>query len=203
MNSLRKLTIPGVDKVGNRKLELGYVILICVCSVFGFSHAQASDVQKTAVQTPELTSESDLASILDSDAGVSLFTAALKLSEVWKRVQSAGSATVFAPVDTALRQEGSAFLLNVVLIKPENAERLNNLLAQHFIPNHALKLGDLNSPVELTDGNGGCVAVSPLFPATRVGPEAYISHSIETSNGIIHYIDRLLWNPYNKIARCP
>lgn len=143
-----------------------------------------------------------VSAFLDSSSEVTIFLAALKQTDLWYQVEKSGSQTLFVPSDTALRNEGSAFLLEVVLPKVENKERLNQLMAMHIYQEEYLLDASNNQQMELSVPGGGCFEVTISDGLIKVGPQAKVTASVTTSNGTIHIVDHLLWQPYEEADSC-
>lgn len=142
-----------------------------------------------------------ITAFMEDDKRLTIFTAALKSSSVWHHLNN-NNATLFVTTDEALRTEGSAFLLDAVLIKKENEERLNQLMAYHLVPNKIVGLAEFSKIVMLASIGGYCIPITTAGDSLRIGPEAYVTESISASNGNIHFIDRLLWQPYLDDRHC-
>lgn len=156
---------------------------------------------------PELAAAlpQSISTALQQNPELQLFATALKASDLWESVMAAENITLFVPSDKVLRQEGSAFLLEVVLLKHENSERLSNLMAQHVFPwqEKPIDVDSLTSTTSFSNLFGGCVSVDPVSDgALRIGPEAVVTSQQSFSNGKIFYIDRLLWQHYQGINTC-
>ena len=140
--------------------------------------------------------------LLDNpDSG--LFVEALTKTELWQQIVETENVTVFVPSDTSLRNEGSAFLLEVVLLKAENTERLQDLIAQHVFPAQSDSSDMLPGPRTLTNDLGGCATIIPSGEkSVRVGPEAVVTGHKNYANGDVYTIDRLLWQSYDATVSC-
>ena len=132
-----------------------------------------------------------------------LFVEALQKTVFWQQIVDAESVTVFVPSDTSLENEGSAFLLKVVLQKKENLERLHDLVAQHVYHLQDISLETMSTPRTFSNILGGCTTVTPSGEkSVRVGPEAFVTGHENFANGDIYFIDRLLWQAYDSDISC-
>jgi uncharacterized surface protein with fasciclin (FAS1) repeats len=114
--------------------------------------------------------------------------AALKAGGLVEALQSEGPFTVFAPTDEAFAALPEGTLAS--LLKPENRDRLAAILKYHVVSgrtysdeleNGKLKtLQDSKLAVELADS-------TVLINQARV-----VTADIETTNGVIHVIDKVL-----------
>lgn len=180
-------------------------IVISLISVLGLSgHLLAKDDQ---IERPEIAAAlpQTISTALEQDPEVQLFATALKISNLWRSVETAKNITLFVPKDEVLRLDGSAFLLEVVLLKHENSERLTQLMAQHVFPSQGITLDAhyLSSSNHLSNSFGGCVSIEAAKQGEiRIGHEALVTGSRDFANGRIFYIDQLLWQQSRGIKTC-
>ena len=125
-----------------------------------------------------------------------LFSTALKTAGLWDRIISEEGVTLFAISDKALRDEGSAFLLEKVLLTQHNQQRLRNLMLYHVYFGMPLLSNDIQREVRFGAETGPCLSVSRSGSGIRVGPEAVVTDVKQVNSGIIYVIDRLLWQPW-------
>ncbi len=140
---------------------------------------------------------------LEELPGARLFTHALKTTNVWQTVVDADDVIVFVPSDLSLRNEGADFLLDVVLLKAENASRLTELIGLHVYSGQTLEFNENSLQTSLANQAGDCVVVQKSGEnAMRVGPEAVVTGKQSFANGEIVFIDRLLWQAYDGPGDC-
>jgi uncharacterized surface protein with fasciclin (FAS1) repeats len=139
--------------------------------------------------------------VIDSDTQFRLFVAALKQTPLWNMLQQEQSVTLFLPTDQALRHEGSAFLLEHVLITPSNQERLQEVLSYHVYPGVQLDREAVRD-ANLHSLRGACFPLYRSGSGLRIGPEAVVTKHITADNGGIFVIDRLLWRPWDGSSHC-
>lgn len=148
--------------------------------------------------------ESDLkvSPYVESYSEASIFVTALKNSNLWSKVEESEELTLFVPTNSALYSEGAAFLLEIVLNKIENRNRLNDLMAIHIYKG-SLQIGE-NSSREfiIPMSNGGCLDVSVINGSIKIGPEATVTKAVNAADGTIYFIDHLLWMPYKDQMDC-
>jgi len=138
---------------------------------------------------------------LESENQSRIFTNALKQTSAWHRLQS-DMITLFVVSDAALEREGSAFLLEQVLIKKENTRRLNDLIELHIAIAERVHDVILTQSEKIKTSNDKCIRIDAFGSSIKVGPEAFITKTISTKNGEIHYLDRLLWQKYSGNMDC-
>lgn len=134
----------------------------------------------------------DLSQTISANDRLTLFARAVSRSKMTSVLQESGPFILFAPSDQALHNEGSAYLLESVLLSDSNAERLADLVRHHIV----LSRG---KGISLTgDANLETLANVPLS-VTRVGSglvvarHAVVIERIVADNGIVYIVDRLLW----------
>ncbi len=147
-------------------------------------------------QLRHTNSKHNFKNFLESYSEASIFLTALKQTDHWGSLSNSEVETIFVPTNSALRSEGSAFLLEVVLGKPENKERLDQLIAIHIsdsrIDQKFLKPVANNNCFDLTLDEG----------TMKIGPEANVTSVVKVADGSIYFIDHLLWEPYKNQKEC-
>ena len=128
-----------------------------------------------------------------------LFSTALKKAGLWDRITSEEGITLFVISDKAMRDEGSAFLLEKVLLTRHNQQRLRNLMLYHVYFGTPLRSDNIQREVRLGAETGPCLSVSKSGRGIRVGPEAVVTDVKQVNSGIIYVIDRLLWQPWQPV----
>jgi uncharacterized surface protein with fasciclin (FAS1) repeats len=116
-------------------------------------------------------------------------------------LQQEQSVTLFLPTDKALRDEGSAFLLEHVLLTTSNQERLQEVLSYHVYPGLQIDR-DAVRDANLRSLRGACFPLYRLGSGLRIGPESVVTEYIRADNGAIFVIDRLLWQPWDGSSHC-
>ncbi|MEI4485189.1 fasciclin domain-containing protein [Frigidibacter sp. MR17.14] len=99
-----------------------------------------------------------------------------------------GPYTVFAPTDEAFAALPAGTLDSLLL--PENKAQLVELVSYHVVPG-AVQSGDLTDGMTAATVEGGTVAFD-LEGGVKVNDANVAQADIETSNGVIHVIDRVL-----------
>ena len=175
-----------------------YLFTYCIAGIF----ATNSDATDSDYPRDHAASQHEVAAALERSPDLKLFTNALKASSLWSEVVDSQSVTLFVPADTELTNEGLAFLLDVVLIKPENSDRLRDMLALHIYPGMALDLDDLIKLSSLSNDMGRCVSVRLDGKSARIGSEAVVVGQQSFANGQIFFIDQLLWQHQEAAEPC-
>ncbi|MFK7838294.1 MAG: fasciclin domain-containing protein [Sulfitobacter sp.] len=134
---------------------------------------------------------SNKADIVDtaSEAGsFSTLLAAAEAAGLVDTLKSEGPFTVFAPTDEAFAAlpEGTV----ETLLKPENKDQLAAILTYHVVPGKVMST-DLTDDMEATTVQGSSVTID-LDNGVMVEEANVTTADIETSNGVIHVIDKVI-----------
>lgn len=138
------------------------------------------------------TKSADLYQEVATDDRLALFSNAVERAGLSERLKEPGPFTLFVPSDQAMINEGSAFLLERVLLTKSNTERLADLVLHHVVPARRLTPDQLDS-VNLPTMAGVPLRVERRGKALVVGGWAVVTDRKVADNGIIYIIDRLLW----------
>ncbi len=120
--------------------------------------------------------------------------AAVGAADLALLLDSPGPFTVLAPTDVAFAVLPPGFVDSLLL--PQNKPLLQSILAYHVIPSRAyadqaLALG------EVATVNGNTVFFGVINGVPRVNGARIIRRDIDTANGVVHAIDRVLLPPLN------
>ena len=138
------------------------------------------------------TKSADLYQEVAADDRLALFSNAVERAGLSERLKEPGPFTLFVPSDQAMINEGSAFLLERVLLTKSNTERLADLVLYHVVPARRLTPDQLDS-VNLPTLADVPLRVDRLGKALVVGGWAVVTDRKVADNGVIYIIDRLLW----------
>lgn len=136
--------------------------------------------------TKEAVATKDIVAIASESAKT--LAAAVKAADLVKTLQESGPFTVFAPTDAAfasIQKEVDT------LLKPENKAKLSKILTYHVVSGK-LHAADLKDGAELKTVEGGKLKVHLVNGKVLVGDAHVTIADIETSNGLIHVIDKVL-----------
>lgn len=172
-----------------------FTVALPATGTTGSDTGLGSDTGK--VSTDLVLQQTRVDEYLQTEKDITVFSKALQTSSYWSDVKAADKVTVFVSSNTALIVEGSSFLLDLVLQKPENRERLDDVIGNHIVTDAVTLDRQSTRPVFVKTISGICVEISPLDNALKIGPQAVLKKSISTDNGRIYFIDRLLWAPYD------
>ncbi len=134
----------------------------------------------------------DVASAVRGSGELGLFAGVLRDTDVNATLRSDSGWTLFVPSDSALRNEGAAFLLEEVLRAPANAGRLLDLAKSHVVKG-TLSARELEDRVDVPTLAGARLSIERVGEGLRVGGHAMVVDRVETANGTVYVVDRLLW----------
>ncbi len=115
---------------------------------------------------------------------------ALEAANLVKVLSGEGPFTVFAPTDEAFAALPQGTLED--LLRPENREKLTQILNYHVIPGKVLSK-DLKEG-EVATLEGSSVKIS-LTDGVKVNDAKVTQADIEAANGVIHVIDKVIMPP--------
>lgn len=129
--------------------------------------------------------------IVDTAAAAGSFetlVAAVQAAELVDTLKGEGPFTVFAPTDEAFAAlpEGTV----ESLLKPENKDQLVAVLTYHVVPGKVMS-GDLSDDMTAATVQGGEVTID-LDSGVMVNDANVVQADIETKNGVIHVIDKVI-----------
>ena len=122
----------------------------------------------------------------------STLVAAVKAAGLVDALSNAGPFTVFAPTNAAFEKVPKETLDD--LLKPENKEKLSDLLGYHTYVG-SIKADMIQDGMELDQVSLGKIKLSQKDGKTFVNGTAEIVGSVSTSNGVIHIINEVLMPP--------
>ena len=114
--------------------------------------------------------------------------AAVQAAGLVDTLKGEGPFTVFAPTDEAFAALPEGTLED--LLKPENNDTLTAILTFHVVPGKVMS-GDLTDDMMAATVQGGEVMID-LDNGVMVQDANVVTADIETSNGVIHVIDKVM-----------
>jgi uncharacterized surface protein with fasciclin (FAS1) repeats len=133
--------------------------------------------------------------IVDTAVGAGQFktlAAALDAAGLVTTLKGSGPFTVFAPTDAAFAKLPAGTVEE--LLKPENKEKLTAILTYHVVPG-AVMAEKVTQLSEAKTINGAMVKISAKNGKVMINDANVVTPNIETSNGVIHVIDRVILPP--------
>ena len=146
--------------------------------------------------TSVLAGAKDEKDIVDTAVGAGSFktlVAALKAADLVETLKGEGPFTVFAPTDAAFAKlpKGPAFDTVGELLKPENKDKLAELLKDHVVSGK-VTLGKALDAGEVATVQGSRIPAKFTDGRVLIGPAELIEPDIAAANGVIHVIDQVL-----------
>jgi len=135
------------------------------------SHSGTKDIVDTAVEAGSFNT----------------LVAAVQAAGLVETLKGDGPFTVFAPTDEAFAALGMTV---DDLLKPENKDKLVAVLTYHVVPGKVMStdLVDDSTPATVQ----GSMVTIDLDNGAMVNDAKVVSADIDTSNGVIHVIDKVL-----------
>jgi len=133
--------------------------------------------------------------IVDTAVGAGTFktlAAALGAADLVATLKGNGPFTVFAPTDEAFAKLPAGTVEN--LLKPENKEKLKEILLLHVIPG-SVYAADVVKLTEAKTAGGKVVKISKeggVKVGTATGTANVVKTDIKAKNGVIHVIDAVI-----------
>lgn len=133
--------------------------------------------------------------IVDTAAGAGTFNtlvAAVQAADLVDTLKGDGPFTVFAPTDEAFAALPEGTVEN--LLKPENKDQLIAVLTYHVLPGKVMA-GDIAGKSTAAATVEGQDLMINAADGVMVNDANVVSADIDTSNGVIHVIDKVLLPP--------
>ena len=115
--------------------------------------------------------------------------AAVQAAELVETLKSKGPFTVFAPTDEAFSQLDKATLES--LLKPENKDQLVAILTYHVVAGKVMSI-DITDNMQPSTVNGSTINIKLNNGKVMVNDATVITADVDTDNGVIHVIDKVL-----------
>ena len=167
--------------------------LIALALVSSFALAacgsDSSTTEESVVDTTmaEEMMMDDIVAVASATEGFATLVAAVAAAGLVETLQGEGPFTVFAPTDDAFAALPAGLLEKLLL--PENVGVLTAILTYHVVSGKVMSTDVMAGDVPSVEG-------SPITLGTtdgvQVNDATVVSADIETSNGVIHVIDKVL-----------
>lgn len=129
--------------------------------------------------------------IVDTAVGAGTFNtlvAAVTAADLVDTLKGDGPFTVFAPTDDAFAALPAGTVED--LLKPENKDQLVAVLTYHVVPGKVMST-DLTDDMTAATVQGGEIMID-LDNGVMINDATVTAADIETSNGVIHVIDKVI-----------
>ena len=154
-----------------RKISMLATVSVLAAST-AFAGGHSKDIVDTAVEAGSFTT----------------LVAAVEAAGLVETLKGKGPFTVFAPTDEAFAALPEGTVESLLL--PENKDQLVAILTYHVVPGKVMS-SDLSDDMMATTVQGTDVMID-LDNGVMVQDATVVSADIETSNGVIHVIDKVI-----------
>ena len=113
----------------------------------------------------------------------------LSKSGLNENLKGKGPFTVFAPLDDAFAAISAQTYYG--LLREDNKDKLVNILGRHVF-SKKITSSDIDSEIKLKAINGEEVTIKKVNGIVYINEAEVVTADIEVSNGIIHFINRVL-----------
>ena len=156
-------------------------LLMLSVATFGFSLpaaiANAADIVDTAV----------------SAGSFETLVAAVQAAGLVDTLKGEGPFTVFAPTDEAFAALPDGTV--ETLLKPENKDQLVAVLTYHVVPGKVMAGDIAGKEMSVETVQGATIAVDATGSDVMINEAKVATADVETDNGIIHIIDKVILPP--------
>lgn len=143
--------------------------------------------------------EVNTAQYISSRSDLNELNAALQAAELTSTLEGDGPFTVFAPTNAALAD------LNVDGLTADNVDLLTKILTYHVVPGEAIMAGSISDGQSVTTVEGTDITFTVSDGNVQLGIDGMTATvqttDLETTNGVIHIIDAVLFGPTNIVER--
>jgi uncharacterized surface protein with fasciclin (FAS1) repeats len=167
--------------------------LIALALVSSFALAacgsDSSTTEETVVDTTmaEEMMMDDIVAVASATEGFATLVAAVAAAGLVETLQGEGPFTVFAPTDDAFAALPAGLLEKLLL--PENVAVLTAILTYHVVSGKVMSTDVMAGDVPSVEGSTITLGTTD---GVQVNDATVVSADIETSNGVIHVIDKVL-----------
>ena len=113
----------------------------------------------------------------------------LSKSGLDENLKGAGPFTVFAPLDDAFAAISAKTYYG--LLRDENKDKLVNILGRHVF-SKKITSSEIDGEIKLKAINGEEITIKKVNGIVYINEAEVVTADVEVSNGIIHYINRVL-----------
>ena len=113
----------------------------------------------------------------------------LSKSGLNENLKGAGPFTVFAPLDDAFAAISAQTYYG--LLRDENKDKLVNILGRHVF-SKKISSSEIDGEIKLKAINGEEITIKKVNGIVYINEAEVVTADVEVSNGVIHYINRVL-----------
>jgi uncharacterized surface protein with fasciclin (FAS1) repeats len=132
--------------------------------------------------------EKTVVAVASESGNFKTLVSAIKAAGLSEKLSGKGPFTVFAPTDEAFAKLPAGTVEN--LLKPENKQKLTDLLTYHVVPGKVMAADVKTGPVKTV--NGKDVELKSENGKVSVGKAQVTKADVEAANGVIHVVDTVL-----------
>jgi uncharacterized surface protein with fasciclin (FAS1) repeats len=152
----------------------------------------ATGILAVALATSVATAADNKSDIVDTASGAGNFNTlvtAVKAAGLVDTLKGPGPFTVFAPTDEAFARLPAGTVQD--LLKPENKSKLVAILTYHVVPGKVMSNDIAGKKTMVKSVEGSEIAVDASH-GVQIDDAKVVKADIETSNGVIHVIDKVI-----------
>ena len=146
----------------------------------------AAFIAVPAVQAQEQT----IAEAAMANPELSTLVEAVKAAGLAETLQGEGPFTVFAPTNAAFEALPAGTLEE--LLKPENKEKLTQILGYHVIQGDEVTSSEITGEMTPATVQGANLDIMAQDGKVMVEEATVVTPDVEASNGVVHLIDKVL-----------
>ena len=132
---------------------------------------------------------SNITQVVNVDKNLTSLKKSVHATDLDQVLSSTGPFTLFAPSDVAFSKLDKGVLED--LLKPQNKAKLTDLVNLHVVAGK-VEFKDLKDGEKLKTVEGKVLAVHVKDGHVTVGDALIGNHDLQTSNGVIHSVDKVL-----------
>ncbi|MDX2270537.1 MAG: fasciclin domain-containing protein [Cyanobacteriota bacterium] len=156
--------------------------------------AQTATTQPAPAQAGDaMAKPGDIVTVASEAGSFKTLAAALEAADLVETLKGEGPFTVFAPTDEAFAALPEGTLEE--LLKPENKEKLVEILTYHVVAGEALSTSLKDGEVETVEGAAVEVKINAEAKEVMVNDAKVVQADVKASNGVIHVIDKVILPP--------
>ncbi|NND73292.1 MAG: fasciclin domain-containing protein [Rhodothermales bacterium] len=134
----------------------------------------------------------DIVDTASAAGSFNTLVAAVQAADLVDTLKGEGPFTVFAPTDEAFAALPEGTVEN--LLKPENKDQLIAVLTYHVVPGKVMSADIAGATTNAATVEGQDLTIIAT-EGVMVNDASVVSADIDTSNGVIHVIDKVLLPP--------
>ncbi len=181
------MRLPSGGKMFSRKNSIHrmkkslYIAVAVFMSASLFSTSYLSTAQAAA-------DEKTVVAVASEAGNFKTLVSAIKAAGLAEKLSGKGPFTVFAPTDEAFAKLPAGTVEN--LLKPENKQKLTDLLTYHVVPGKVMAADVKTGSVKTV--NGKEIELKSEGGKVTVGKAQVTKADVDASNGVIHVVDTVL-----------